>query len=598
MAHQKMYTPAQLLAILTNMDDCESDGGDEAPCTLDDSSDASSEDTCGTSDEENRSPPAKKRKADKTPAPRAKAKDGTKSPFSAPEGPTEHAKTPSRHDEDTCGTSDEENRSPTAKKRKADKTPAPRVKAKDGTVWEKVDIEPIRVSGSTKSTFSAPEEPTEHAKRRITSRLQSFLCLVDMQMLMILADCTVHEARRTDNSWSLSISELMAFIAVLFLRATLCPVGAQIECWSEKYAVPAIKETMSRDRYKEIMRYLRFDDKGTRAERVKTDRFAAISDIWQRFIKNCNLCYTPGQHITVDEQLFPTKVRCPFIQYIASKPDKFGIKFWIASDLKTKYMCNSIPYLGKDPSRPKGERVSENVVMKLMEPYLGKGRTVTTDNYFTSLSLANRLTACNTTLLGTINSVRREIPLPVKNAKGREVFSTQVYRSGDAILTVYAPKKNKTVCVLSTMHQQVKISDSRKRKPNTITDYNLMKCGVDQKVRAYTVRAGTRRWPVAVFYNLLDLAAMNAHVLYTACTGSTESRRDFVHSLAGELRHRLLQEKAMSKMQRPLPAPGKKTQCQVQSRCNRNHSTEQCAACGKYTCRKCRKEGPWLCSKC
>ncbi|KAL7851891.1 hypothetical protein SRHO_G00176760 [Serrasalmus rhombeus] len=103
MAHQKMYTPAQLLAILTNMDDCESDGGDEAPCTLDDSSDASSEDTssedtCGTSDEENRSPPAKKRKADKTPAPRAKAKDGTKSPFSAPEGPTEHAKTPSlRH---------------------------------------------------------------------------------------------------------------------------------------------------------------------------------------------------------------------------------------------------------------------------------------------------------------------------------------------------------------------------------------------------------------------------------------------------------------------------------------------------------------------
>ncbi|KAL7861834.1 hypothetical protein SRHO_G00132750 [Serrasalmus rhombeus] len=128
------------------------------------SSDASSEDTCGTSDEENRSPPAKKRKADKTPAPRAKAKDGTKSPFSAPEGPTEHAKTPSRHDEDTCGTSDEENRSPTAKKRKADKTPAPRAKAKDGTVWEKVDIEPIRVSGSTKSTFSAPEGPTEHAK--------------------------------------------------------------------------------------------------------------------------------------------------------------------------------------------------------------------------------------------------------------------------------------------------------------------------------------------------------------------------------------------------------------------------------------------------
>ncbi|KAL6455885.1 hypothetical protein MHYP_G00357360 [Metynnis hypsauchen] len=145
------------------------------------------------------------------------------------------------------------------------------------------------------------------------------------------------------------------------------------------------------------------------------------------------------------------------------------------------------------------------------------------------------------------------------------------------------------------MHQHVKISDNRKRKPNTVTDYNRMKCDVDimdQKVCAYTVRTGTRRWPVSVFYNLLDLAAMNARVLYTACTGSTESRRDFIRALAGELRHRYLQEKAMRKTQHPPPAPGKKTQCQVQAHCNRNHSTEQCAACGKYTCRKCRKEGP------
>ncbi|XP_013884959.1 piggyBac transposable element-derived protein 4 isoform X2 [Austrofundulus limnaeus] len=256
---------------------------------------------------------------------------------------------------------------------------------------------------------------------RITSRLQSFLCLFNMEMLLIIIDCTNHEARRTFDSWSLSVSELMAFVAILFLRATLCPIGAMIESWSEKYAVPAIKETMSRDRYKEIMRYLRFDNKDTRAERVKTDRFAAVSDIWQRLVRNCHQCYIPGQHITVDEQLFPTKVRCPFTQYISSKPDKFGIKFWIAADLETKYMCNAIPYLGKDPSRPKGERLSENVVIKLMEPFLGKGRTVTMDNFFTSMSLANRLLNHNTTLLGTINKIRREIPPPAKHNKGRVV---------------------------------------------------------------------------------------------------------------------------------------------------------------------------------
>ncbi|XP_076851103.1 uncharacterized protein LOC143501366 [Brachyhypopomus gauderio] len=118
------------------------------------------------------------------------------------------------------------------------------------------------------------------------------------------------------------------------------------------------------------------------------------------------------------------------------------------------------------------EKDSENVVMKLMEPYLDKGRTITTDNYFTSLSLANRLLACNTALLGTINKIRREIPPSAKNTKGHEEFSTHVYTSGSAILTVYAPKKNKAVCILSTMLTNKSLSPKAAKE-------NSMKCGVD-----------------------------------------------------------------------------------------------------------------------
>jgi len=154
----------------------------------------------------------------------------------------------------------------------------------------------------------------------------------------------------------------------------------------------------------------------------------------------------------VDEQLFPSKVKCPFLQYIAFKPDKVGIKFWIAADLDTKYMCNAIPYLGKDPTRPKGERLSENVVLKLMEPFLDKGRTVAMDNFFTSLSLANRLLQQNTTLLGTINKIRRELPATAKETSGRQLHSTQVFKSGSALLTVYATKK-KEICLSSEYHE-------------------------------------------------------------------------------------------------------------------------------------------------
>ncbi|XP_046711378.1 acetylserotonin O-methyltransferase 2 isoform X2 [Silurus meridionalis] len=291
--------------------------------------------------------------------------------------------------------------------------------AKDGTVWVEEDIG-MPSAGANHSCFTAQAGPTKSAKRKITSVLQSFLCLVDVGMLQTIRDCTVHQARRTEPDWSLAIHELMAFISILLVRAIMCPVGAIVDCWSESFLVPVIKETMSRDRFISIMQHLRFDYEHMRAERVKTDKFAAISDIWTRFNKNCAESFTPGEHMTIDEQLFPTKVRCPFTQYIATKPDKFGIKFWMATDLETKYVCNASPYLGKDPSRQKGERLAENVVMSLMEPFLDDGRNVTTDNFFTSLSLSHRLLQRKTTLLGTVNKVRRELPQLAKDTAQRE----------------------------------------------------------------------------------------------------------------------------------------------------------------------------------
>ena len=52
-----------------------------------------------------------------------------------------------------------------------------------------------------------------------------------------------------------------------------------------------------------------------------------ISDTWNSFIDNCKKCYVPNLNLTIAEQLFPCKTRCPFTQYMPNKPDKFGIKF-------------------------------------------------------------------------------------------------------------------------------------------------------------------------------------------------------------------------------------------------------------------------------
>jgi len=66
---------------------------------------------------------------------------------------------------------------------------------------------------------------------------------------------------------------------------------------------------MSRNRFREIMRYLRFDLKRTRSQRLQSDKFALASEVWQRFIDKFFLCYSPAENLAADEQLFPPKAR-------------------------------------------------------------------------------------------------------------------------------------------------------------------------------------------------------------------------------------------------------------------------------------------------
>ena len=146
---------------------------------------------------------------------------------------------------------------------------------------------------------------------------------------------------------------------------------------------------------------------------------------------------------------------------------------------------------------------------------------------------------------------------------------------------------------------------TRKKKPDTVTLYNSTKCDVDimdQMVREYTVRAGTRRWPVAVFYNMPDIAALNAHVLYQLCTGQQERRTDFLFELARELAHSHVAMKKAAKEQRlwqqpATPQPGKRAKCQAKIRCTGNRATVRCVDCYRYTCGKCRKS-QWKCQQC
>lgn len=108
----------------------------------------------------------------------------------------------------------------------------------------------------------------------------------------------------------------------------------------------------------------------------------------------------------------------------------------------------------------------------------------------------------------------------------------------------YVPKKRKCVILLSTVHYTTDVSGSQK-KPEAIQYYNQSKAAVDimdKMLGEYTTKRTTRRWPYAFFFNILDIAALAAYILYaennelnTTASKKRSIRRSFLLDLGRQL---------------------------------------------------------------
>ena len=124
----------------------------------------------------------------------------------------------------------------------------------------------------------------------------------------------------------------------------------------------------------------------------------------------------------------PCKSRCSFVTYMPNKPDKYGIKFWVLVDVKSKYVSNIFPYLGAQEKEQRGDTpLAESVVMRLTEGVRGKEYNITCDNVFTSLPLALKLQKEKISIVGTIRKNRREIAKKMTNAVKGNLHCSQFY---------------------------------------------------------------------------------------------------------------------------------------------------------------------------
>lgn len=95
------------------------------------------------------------------------------------------------------------------------------------------------------------------------------------------------------------------------------------------------------------------------------------------------------------------------------------------------------------------------------------------------------------------------------------------------------------------MHH-LKSTDPDTGKPEIISFYNSTKGGVDamdEKCAKYSCSRRTRRWPMAIFYKLLDICSTNSYILYSSYPGNDMNRFIFVKKLASQLIENHLRER-------------------------------------------------------
>ncbi|XP_043193754.1 piggyBac transposable element-derived protein 4-like [Amphibalanus amphitrite] len=275
---------------------------------------------------------------------------------------------------------------------------------------------------------------------------------------------------------------------------------------------------MTVNRFKHLLRVLRFDDRETREERKKVDKFAAIRELFEEFNKLLRVYFSPSECVTVDETLRSFRGRCGFICYMPNKPCKYGILIRDVADANSRYMLGMLPYTGKadQPDPTFHITGAANIVKHLVEPYANSGRNVTVDRLYTSVELAEELLQKNLTYVGTIMTNRCHLPEEAKSVVGRQEHSSQFYWSDGVMVMSYAKNKKKNVLLLSTQHCEPLITADQKKKPEVMIYYNQTKGGIDsidQMLETYTCRMSTRRWPVVVFLLMLDVAALNGWVI-------------------------------------------------------------------------------------
>lgn len=312
---------------------------------------------------------------------------------------------------------------------------------------------------------------------------------------------------------------------------------------------PNFADVMPFSRFKAIRQALRFedyaavggDDHNNRAWKIRTIS-TLMQDSFRRMMR------APAQHIAVDEGMVRyTGRRCPIRRRLPNKPIPVGMKFFAAVDVATGFMfdfwwddatltaenCQLFPW-----------GMTGEVVLRFIRPLPGRGYIIYTDNYYTSIPLAQELRRRGHHLIGTMRR-SRGVPecvlLPSKRPTRNTPRGTVRYaHDPDTSIHIYGWMDSGAVYLLDTFHgpqverltRRVGAAIQEFELPVACNRYNQNMNGVDRYDQIRTGYYGiemsgrTAKWTVRAYEALFNMAIANAYALHKHLHGGLESEED------------------------------------------------------------------------
>lgn len=157
---------------------------------------------------------------------------------------------------------------------------------------------------STNNIINVTPGPTRYAFSMIKDIKSSFMVFFGRNILLTIIKMSNKEGEAVyGKKWKIiTEEEFLAYIGVLLLAGVYRSRNeATASLWNSHTGRAIFRATMSLQRFHDISRIVRFDDKPSRPQRRQKDKLAAIREIWDKWVEILPAFYNPTENLTVDE---------------------------------------------------------------------------------------------------------------------------------------------------------------------------------------------------------------------------------------------------------------------------------------------------------